>query len=56
MKKCPFCPFYAKTNGELGIVHGDPALFSLLIRQKPPFSINDRRFTGMTPLEYKHHA
>ena len=30
-------------NGELGIVHGDHTVFSLLMRQKPPFFINDHR-------------
>ncbi|MBQ3631894.1 MAG: AraC family transcriptional regulator [Prevotella sp.] len=31
-------------NGEIGIVHSDPTVFRLLMRQKPPFSINDHRF------------
>ena len=31
-------------NSELGIVHGDQTLFRLLMRQKPPFIINDHRF------------
>ena len=31
-------------NGELGMVHGDHTVFSLLMRQKPPFTINDHRF------------
>ena len=30
-------------NGELGIVHGDHTVFTLLMRQKPPFFINDHR-------------
>lgn len=31
-------------NGELGIVRGDHTVFRLLMRQKPPFVINDHRF------------
>ena len=31
-------------NGELGMVHGDHTVFSLLMRQKPPFIVNDHRF------------
>ena len=31
-------------NGELGIVRGDHTVFRLLMRQKPPFTINDHRF------------
>lgn len=31
-------------NGELGIVRSEPTVFHLLMRQKPPFSINDHRF------------
>ena len=31
-------------NGELGMVHGDHTVFRLLMRQKPPFTINDHRF------------
>ena len=31
-------------NGEVGMVHGDHTVFSLLMRQKPPFTINDHRF------------
>ena len=30
-------------NGELGMVHADPTVFKLLMRQKPPFVINDHR-------------
>lgn len=30
-------------NNELGIVHGDPRVFRLVMRQKPPFVINDHR-------------
>lgn len=30
-------------NGELGLVQGDHTVFSLLMRQKPPFVINDHR-------------
>ena len=30
-------------NSELGMVRGDSTVFSLLIRQKPPFTINDHR-------------
>ena len=30
-------------NGELGIVHGDHTVFTLLMRQKPPFFIKDHR-------------
>lgn len=30
-------------NNELGIVHGDPTLFRLIMKQKPPFIINDHR-------------
>ena len=30
-------------NSELGMVHGDSTVFSLLMRQKPPFTINDHR-------------
>ena len=30
-------------NGEVGMVHGDHTVFSLLMRQKPPFTINDHR-------------
>ncbi|MBO7129778.1 MAG: helix-turn-helix domain-containing protein [Prevotella sp.] len=35
-------------NGELGMVHGDHTVFSLLMRQKPPFTINDHRFGIIT--------
>ena len=31
-------------NNELAVVHGDHSVFQLLIRHKPPFSINDHRF------------
>lgn len=31
-------------NGELAMVRGDNMVFSLLMRQKPPFTINDHRF------------
>ena len=31
-------------NGELGMIHGDHTVFSLLMRHKPPFTINDHRF------------
>ena len=31
-------------NSELAIVRGDHTVFSLLMRQKPPFTINDHRF------------
>ena len=31
-------------NSELAIVRGDRTVFSLLMRQKPPFTINDHRF------------
>lgn len=31
-------------NGELGIIRGDHSIFNLIMRQKPPFSINDHRF------------
>ena len=31
-------------NSELAMVHGDHTVFRLLIRQKPPFTINDHRF------------
>ena len=31
-------------NGEVGMVHGDHTVFSLLMLQKPPFTINDHRF------------
>jgi AraC-like DNA-binding protein len=31
-------------NGELAIVHGDHTVFTLLMRHKPPFFINDHRF------------
>ena len=31
-------------NGELGMIHGDHTVFSLLMRHKPPFIINDHRF------------
>ena len=31
-------------NSELGIVRGDHTVFRLLMRQKPPFTINDHRF------------
>ena len=31
-------------SDELGIVHGDGRVFQLVIRQKPPFVINDHRF------------
>ena len=31
-------------SDELGILHGNPKVFSLLIQQKPPFVINDYRF------------
>jgi AraC-like DNA-binding protein len=30
-------------NNELGIVHGDPTLFRLIMKRKPPFIINDHR-------------
>ena len=30
-------------NSELGMVHGNSTVFSLLMRQKPPFTINDHR-------------
>ena len=30
-------------NNELGIVHGDPTLFRLIMKQRPPFIINDHR-------------
>ena len=30
-------------NSELGMVHGDHTVFRLLMRQKPPFAINDYR-------------
>ena len=30
-------------NSELAMVHGDPTVFSLLMRHKPPFTINDHR-------------
>ena len=31
-------------NSELGMVRGDHTVFSLLMRQRPPFTINDHRF------------
>ena len=31
-------------NSELGMIRGDHTVFSLLMRQKPPFIINDHRF------------
>ena len=31
-------------NSELAMVRGDSTVFSLLMRQKPPFTINDHRF------------
>ena len=31
-------------NGELGMIHGDHTVFSLLMRHKPPLTINDHRF------------
>ena len=31
-------------NGELGMIHVDHTVFSLLMRHKPPFIINDHRF------------
>ena len=31
-------------NSELGIIRGDRMVFSLLMRQNPPFTINDHRF------------
>ena len=31
-------------NNELGIIRGDRTVFSLMIRQNPPFTINDHRF------------
>lgn len=31
-------------SDELGIFHGNPSMFRLLMSQKPPFSINDHRF------------
>ena len=31
-------------NSELGMVRGDHTVFRLLMRQKPPFTINDHRF------------
>ena len=31
-------------NNELAVVHGDHSVFRLLMRHKPPFSINDHRF------------
>ncbi len=30
-------------NSELAIVHGDPMVFQLIVRQKPPFTIDDHR-------------
>ena len=30
-------------NSELGIIRGDRTVFSLMIRQNPPFTINDHR-------------
>jgi len=30
-------------NSELGMVRGDHTVFSLMMRQKPPFAINDHR-------------
>ena len=33
---------------ELGMIHGDPTLFRLVMSQKPPFSINDHRFGIVT--------
>ena len=30
-------------NNELGIVHGNPTVFRLVMAQRPPFSINDHR-------------
>ena len=35
-------------NGELGLVHGDHTVFRLLMRQKPPFVINDHRLGIIT--------
>ena len=31
-------------NSELGMIRGDQTVFSLLMRQRPPFTINDHRF------------
>ena len=31
-------------SNEIGILHGDPRVFRLIIQHKPPFSINDHRF------------
>ena len=40
-------------NSELGIIRGDRTVFSLLMRQNPPFTINDHRFgiimNGISP-------
>ena len=30
-------------DNELGIVHGDSTVFKLIMKQKPPFIINDHR-------------
>ena len=30
-------------NSELAILHGDPKVFQLILRQQPPFTINDHR-------------
>ena len=44
-----FTPHFAQIrdniyfNNELAVVHGDTTVFRLLMRQKPPFSINDHR-------------
>ena len=35
-------------SNELGILHGDPRIFKLLIQQTPPFIINDHRFGVIT--------
>ena len=35
---------YVYMNSELAMVRGDHTVFSLLMRQKPPFIINDHRF------------
>ena len=45
-----FTPHYAEIreniyfSEELGLIHGDPKIFHLVLSQKPPFSINDHRF------------
>lgn len=35
-------------SNELGILHGDPRIFNLIIQQTPPFIINDHRFGVIT--------